>query len=190
MKAPTAQEITGICSVTALAAQVRLSRPRFYELVAAGVFPRPRYSPRTKRPFYPPDLQMKCLEIRRTGIDLGGQPVVFNTPRRQVKSREPPVVDYDELTRMLRGMELKVAKHDVQKAVAYTTVRNKPARPRPNPPHRPATRPSTGTPMANRPAGIFTPAVVGRPGERLLRSSRNWNWVLIQYEGPTWRSRT
>jgi len=80
MTTPRNQVITGICSVTAMALQVGLSRARFYQLVKAGVFPQPRYSPRTRRPFYPLDLQKKCLEIRKTGIDLPGQPVVFNAP--------------------------------------------------------------------------------------------------------------
>jgi hypothetical protein len=118
MKTSAAPEITGICSVTAMAAQVRLSRARFYELVAEGAFPRPLYSPRTNRPFYPPDLQSKCLEIRRTGIGLDGQPVIFSTPRQRAESQGPSGIDYDELTRMLRGMELRVTNRHVRKAVA------------------------------------------------------------------------
>jgi hypothetical protein len=64
------------------------------------------------------DLQKKCLEIRKTGIDLSGQPVVFNALRRPIESTGGPGIDYDELTRMLRGMKLRVANHDVRKAVA------------------------------------------------------------------------
>lgn len=118
MKTSTDQEPVGICSVTAMAKRVRLSRPRFYELLAEGVFPRPLYSPRTKRPFYTPDLQKKCLEIRRTGVDLGGQPVVFSTPRKTIESKKPSGADYDGLTRMLRSMELRVTNCQVEKAIA------------------------------------------------------------------------
>jgi len=118
MTAPTNQEIAGICSVTAVAAEVGLSRARFYELLKEGVFPQPLYSLRTKRPFYPPDLQRKCVEIRRTGIGLGGQPVVFSMARKRTESGGSPDVDYDELTRMLRGMKLRVTNQHVRKAVA------------------------------------------------------------------------
>jgi hypothetical protein len=52
MKTVTNPEISGICSVTAMAGQVGLSRARFYELMAEGVFPQPLYSLRKKRPFY------------------------------------------------------------------------------------------------------------------------------------------
>jgi hypothetical protein len=101
-----------------MAVEVGLSRARFYELVKEGVFPQPLYILRTKRPFYPPDLQRKCLEIRRTGIGLGGQPVVFSAARKQIESEGPPDVDYDELMRILRGMKLRVTNHHVRKAVA------------------------------------------------------------------------
>jgi hypothetical protein len=118
MKRPTNPDPTAICSVTAMAIQVRLSRARFYELVNTGVFPPPCYSPRTRRPFYSLDLQKKCLEIRKTGIDLSGQPIVFNAPRKRIESAGRPSIDYDELMRMLRGMKLRVTSRQVQQAVA------------------------------------------------------------------------
>ena len=118
METSTNQEITGICTVTAMARQIGLSRARFYELLAQGAFPPPLYSLRTQRPFFTPDQQRKCLEIRRTGIGLGGQPVVFSAPRKKGASEGLPDVDYDELTRILRRMELAVTKRHVRKAIA------------------------------------------------------------------------
>lgn len=111
-------DTVAICSVTAVAAQVGLSRARFYELMKEGVFPQPLYSLRTKRPFYPLDMQKKCVEIRTTGIGLAAQPVVFNGPRKRGKHDDQPQIDYDELTRTLRGMRLRVTNQYVRKAVA------------------------------------------------------------------------
>ncbi|MBP7052816.1 MAG: AlpA family phage regulatory protein [Phycisphaerae bacterium] len=117
MQEPIDHETMAICSVTAVAAQVGLSRARFYELMKEGVFPQPVYSLRTKRPFYPLDLQKKCVEIRKTGVGLAAQPVVFNAPRKRGEHGDQPQIDYDELTRTLRGMGLRVTSQHVRKAV-------------------------------------------------------------------------
>ena len=44
-----------------------IERQGFYQLQKKGVFPKPIYSG-PKRPYYPPYLQQKCIEIRKTGI--------------------------------------------------------------------------------------------------------------------------
>lgn len=118
MQEPIDHETMAICSVTAVATQVGLSRAWFYELMKEGVFPQPLYSLRTKRPFYPLDLQKKCVEIRTTGIGLAAQPIVFNAPRKRGKHNDQPEIDYDELARTLRGMGLRVTNQHVRKAIA------------------------------------------------------------------------
>ena len=70
-----------ICSVTEQAKKLGLSRARFYQLQKTGVFPAPVYCLYTKRPFYPMDLQEKCLEIRKTGIGHNGRPIIFYSKR-------------------------------------------------------------------------------------------------------------
>ena len=71
------------CSINEMADKLRLSRPRFHQLRKLGVFPPPVYCPFTKRPFYPLDLQNRCLHIRNTGIGQNGKPVWFYSPRKK-----------------------------------------------------------------------------------------------------------
>ena len=87
MKKSTQHDPVGICSVTEMARKVGLSRARFHQLRKLSVFPEPVYSRRTKRGYYTPELQKKCIEIRNTGIDQNGEPVIFNTQRKP-KSEE------------------------------------------------------------------------------------------------------
>ena len=79
--------IKGICTVKELVSRLKLSRARFYQLQNRGVFPKPDRCGRSNRPFYTPDMQRKCLEIRRTGIGYDGEPVVFNAPRQRESRR-------------------------------------------------------------------------------------------------------
>jgi hypothetical protein len=72
-------DLKAVCSVTALAKKLNLSRARFYQLQKKGVFPTPIYCTRTQRPFYPSHLQQKCMDIHKTGIGLDGRPIFFNT---------------------------------------------------------------------------------------------------------------
>ena len=74
-------ELEEICSVSAMAHKLKLSRARFYQLLQDGVFPPPAYCISTKRPLYPRDLQEQCLNIRRRGISASGRPILFYTPR-------------------------------------------------------------------------------------------------------------
>ena len=81
MEKSSYNQIKGICTITELVKKLGLSRARFYQLQKTGVFPGPAYCIRTKRPFYTPYLQQKCLAIRETGIGYNGEPVIFNAPR-------------------------------------------------------------------------------------------------------------
>src|SRR3974377_1539779 len=67
-----------VITVSEMADLCQLSRSRFYDLIEAGVFPKPVQHPSSKRPMYDRKLQEKCLEIRETGIGMNGQPVLFN----------------------------------------------------------------------------------------------------------------
>ena len=79
-----------ICSVSAMARRLKLSRARFYQLLNDGVFPPPAYCIRTKRPLYPRDLQEQCLNIRRSGISASGRPILFYTPRAKNSKASRP----------------------------------------------------------------------------------------------------
>ena len=88
-----------------------------------GVFPKPVYCTRTKRPFYPLDLQQKCIEIRKTGIGHNGRPVIFYTPRKDktAKDQQWSSPEFErfcqELTGILKQMGLGVTHSQVSKAV-------------------------------------------------------------------------
>jgi len=107
------------CSVTELAKKVGLSRARFYQLQKMGVFPQPLYCTRTKRPFYPLDLQQKCIDIRKTGIAHNGQLILFYSSRQNKsrKSQNQPDHKDKELADILNQMGLTVTPNKVKNAV-------------------------------------------------------------------------
>ena len=80
------QQEEGSFSVGQVAEAVGFCRDRFYELVAAGVFPPPAYYVRTRRPFYPAALRSLCMAVRASGVGFNGQRVLFNRTKR---SRQP-----------------------------------------------------------------------------------------------------
>lgn len=82
MPAPN-QSIKAAVSVSEMAELCEVSRSRWYELVDAGVFPAPVVILPIKRPVYDRSLIEKCLQIRETGISLGGWPVVWNRKRKK-----------------------------------------------------------------------------------------------------------
>lgn len=108
--------LKAVCSVTEMAKKLGLSRARFYQLQKMGVFPKPVYCTRTKRPFYPLDLQQQCIRIRKTGIGHNGQPLVFYSLRKD-KSQCQPGPDYKQLTDTLRQMGLNVKLNTVDNSV-------------------------------------------------------------------------
>ena len=111
--------IKGICTVKELVFRLKLSRARFYQLQNRGVFPKPERCARSNRPFYTPDMQQICLEIRRTGIGYNGEPIVFNAPRQR-KSRSiqaPPYHKCQEFVQALKQMNLTVKPDMVKDAI-------------------------------------------------------------------------
>jgi hypothetical protein len=70
-------------SVVEMARTVGLSRSRFYQLIGTA-FPHPIYDMATRRPFYSPELQEACLEVRRRNCGIDGRPVLFYVPRQEV----------------------------------------------------------------------------------------------------------
>jgi hypothetical protein len=81
-------------TVAEMARMVGLSRQRLYQLMGT-TFPFPLYDAKTRRPFYPTDLQQVCLEVRRRNFGINGKPVMFycigHRPRiqRPVCKRKP-----------------------------------------------------------------------------------------------------
>jgi len=102
----------------------QLSRSRFYDLLQAGIFPKPVLHPFSKRPMYDRSLQEKCLEIRQTGIGMSGQPVLFNRKpnRAGQKPLRKPVQDktpaHTDLLVALKGLRLTSTAQAVQEALA------------------------------------------------------------------------
>ena len=121
-------KLKAICSVTELAGILGFSRTRFYQLQKMGVFPMPAFCIRTKRPFYPLDLQEKCIEIRKTGIAHNGQPILFYGERKNrnkaswelsesEKDSNKNQQKYKEFTNTLRRMGLNVSCTSVENAI-------------------------------------------------------------------------
>ncbi|MBL7107329.1 MAG: hypothetical protein ISS77_06960 [Phycisphaerae bacterium] len=115
----TNNDFKAVCSVTELAKNLDMSRARFYQLQKVGVFPEPVYCIRTKRPFYPMDLQLQCIEIRKTGIGFNGQPIIFYRRRKNkpVKLQNQFNADHKQLVDKLRRLGLKITVGEVKSAV-------------------------------------------------------------------------
>src|SRR5438094_10109452 len=79
-------------SVSEMCEMCSISRSRWYEMVASGVFPKPIQLASMKRPVYDRTLQEKCLEIRATGIGMNGSPVLFNRKSKKAGlSKQKPM---------------------------------------------------------------------------------------------------
>lgn len=102
-----------VCTVTQMAKKLGLSRPRFYQLVATGVFPPPAYCPFTRMPIYPSELQDACLTVRKTGIGFHGKPVRFYSPRKTPRPRP----QHKQLIAVLRRMGLSLTTAQIRKAL-------------------------------------------------------------------------
>jgi hypothetical protein len=102
----------------------QLSRSRFYDLVATGVFPKPALHPSSKRPMYDRALIEKCLEIKESGIGANGLPVLFNRKpsRAGQKLLRKPAQDkppaHADLLAALKGLGLSSTAQAVQEALA------------------------------------------------------------------------
>ena len=90
---PTEQDFKEAVSVSEMARMVGLSRARFYELVAQGVFVPPVHSVSSKRPYFNAELQERNLQVRQTHrAALTGETVLFNEKRCSPPRPAPPVV--------------------------------------------------------------------------------------------------
>jgi len=116
-------EFVAVCSIREMADKLHLSRPRFYQLRELDVFPPPVYCPYTKRPFYPLELQNKCLQIRDTGIGQNGKPILFYSPRKKKNGQRPQkaenegVEHFKSLSTSLKELGIKVTIIQVQNAL-------------------------------------------------------------------------
>ena len=117
-------DFKAFCSVSEMADKLRLSRARFYQLQNIGIFPQPIRDDHAKRPFYPLDLQQKCMEIRKTGIGLNGRAVLFNTPRENKNTsnhkndQEGEFNGFcDELASVLREFKFKLTRDKIKEAL-------------------------------------------------------------------------
>jgi hypothetical protein len=113
-----------VITVSEMADLCQLSRSRFYDLIEAGVFPKPVQHPSSKRPMYDRALIEKCLEIKETGIGANGLPVLFNrkpTKAGQNRLRKPAqgkLQDHADLLAALKGLGLTTTAQAVTEALA------------------------------------------------------------------------
>jgi Prophage CP4-57 regulatory protein (AlpA) len=113
-----------VITVSEMAEMCQLSRSRFYDLMEAGVFPKPVLHPSSKRPMYDRGLQEKCLEIKETGIGANGAPVLFNRkpkkagqPKAQRKAAQDKTPDHADLLAALKGLGLTTTAQAVADAL-------------------------------------------------------------------------
>src|SRR5262245_51782632 len=112
-----------VVTVSEMAELCHLSRSRFYDLIEAGVFPKPIQHPSSKRPMYDRGLMEKCLEIKETGIGANGLPVLFNrmprkAPRPQRRKPQEKKPDHAELLDAMKGLGLTTTPQAVAEALA------------------------------------------------------------------------
>jgi len=110
-------------SVAEMARLVGLSRARFYQLVGT-VFPEPVYDLTTKRPYYTPELQQVCLQVRQTNCGINGKPILFHRKGREVSSLRPDrsrrkadIDRHKDLMDGLKSLGLTATAADVEKAL-------------------------------------------------------------------------
>ncbi len=114
-----------VVTVAEMAEMCQLSRSRFYDLMEAGVFPKPVQHPSSKRPMYDRGLQEKCLEIKETGVGANGAPVLFNRKPKKVgpakvqrKPAQDKTPDHADLIDALKGLGLTATAQAVTEALA------------------------------------------------------------------------
>ena len=114
-----------VITVSEMADLCQLSRSRFYDLIEAGIFPKPVQHPSSKRPMYDRAMIEKCLEIKETGIGANGLPVLFNRKPSRTgqakplrKSAQDKTPDHAELLVALKGLGLTSTAQAVADALA------------------------------------------------------------------------
>ena len=98
-----------------MARQIGMSRARFYQLVSKDVFPQPERHPETGRPFYSAELQVACLEVRRSNRGIDGQPVLFYARRSTPGPQQTPA-------RKRQGAQQHAGLIDALKALGLPSV--------------------------------------------------------------------
>jgi hypothetical protein len=118
-----------ICSISAMAKTLNLSRSRLYQLQKQGIMPLAIYDIRTKRAFFDQRLQQLCLQIRETGIGANGSYILFYSVRhthpddvqkvnkRGSKPKSNPCSEYDDIVQTLKDMGMNVSASDVEEAI-------------------------------------------------------------------------
>ena len=76
-------------SVSQMSEQLNISRVHFYSLLKRGIFPQP-IKRNGCRPFYDPEGQRTCHEIKEKQIGIDGQPILFysKTDKSKKESKE------------------------------------------------------------------------------------------------------
>ena len=99
-----------VVTVAEMARVVGLSRARFYQLLGTA-FPFPLYDVATKRPYYTPELQQVCLEVRQRNQGIDGKPVLFHrrakdaTPASPKPSKRKAMPDDNRHKDLLAGLK-------------------------------------------------------------------------------------
>ncbi len=116
-----------VVTVSEMAQMVQLSRARFYELMNQGIFPSPVYLVTNHRPVYDAELQEVCLDVRRRGVGVNGQAVLFyarkklpeRTPKasRNGKPKPPTSSSHVDLLNGLRALGLTATDEQVGAAI-------------------------------------------------------------------------
>jgi hypothetical protein len=102
------QKTKAVVTITEMSRMVGLSPARFRQLMGT-TFPSPLYSVATRRPYYPEELQLICLDVRRRNCGIDGRPVLFYCRRggeavlREPKSIKP--VKNDQHSELLDGLK-------------------------------------------------------------------------------------
>jgi predicted DNA-binding transcriptional regulator AlpA len=116
-----------VVTVSEMAHMCNLSRARFYELMNKGVFPAPVYLVTNHRPVYDAELQEVCLDVRRRGVGVNGQAVLFynrkklpeRTPKspRNGKQKSSTNGNHVDLLNGLRALGLTATDQQVESAI-------------------------------------------------------------------------
>jgi hypothetical protein len=116
-----------VVSVAEMARMVGLSRARFYQLVAEGIFPSPLYSVHTRRPFFSEEMQQVCMDVRKRNCGVNGKPILFYAARHPLGQQPRPVKkpkaepkqkgQYVDLLDGLRSLGLEVTAAQVEPVV-------------------------------------------------------------------------
>jgi hypothetical protein len=117
MTKKTGIQLPSICPVSQMADAVGLTRQRFYQLIADGVFPPPVYDLKTQRPYYSPDQQQQCMGIRQSGIGFNGQMVFFNRARKRSRKQDRVIPAVDHYIRSLKRIGVKSDARKIQAAL-------------------------------------------------------------------------